>query len=56
MITDRIIRSFNIEKTEKFSNFIWSPDSKYLVLIHGWWGCGWSQGRKEKPLRTVAIC
>ena len=33
MITDRIIRSFNIEKTEKFSNFIWSPDSKYLGRI-----------------------
>ena len=33
IITDRIIRSFNIEKTEKFSNFIWSPDSKFLGRI-----------------------
>ena len=33
IITDRIIRSFNIEKTEKFSNFLWSPDSKYLGRI-----------------------
>ena len=33
MINDRIIRSFNIEKTEKFSDFIWSPDSKYLGRI-----------------------
>ena len=33
MLTDRIIRSFNIEKTEKFSNFIWSPDSKFLGRI-----------------------
>ena len=33
IITDRIIRSFNIEKEEKFSNFLWSPDSKYLGRI-----------------------
>ena len=33
MLTNSIIRSFNIEKNEKFSNFIWSPDSKYLGRI-----------------------
>ena len=33
LATDRLIRSFNIEKSEKFSNFIWSPDSKYLGRI-----------------------
>ena len=33
IITDRIIRSFNITKEEKFSFFQWSPDSKYLGRI-----------------------
>ena len=33
ILNNNIIRSFSIKKNEKFSNFIWSPDSKYLGRI-----------------------
>jgi WD40 repeat protein len=33
ILNNQILRSFVINKEEKFSNFIWSPDSKYLGRI-----------------------
>ena len=40
IVNDSIIRSFAIDTNEKFSNFIWSPDSKYI-------------GRVKKDILTV---
>ena len=40
LVNDTIIRSFAIDTNEKFSNFLWSPDSKYI-------------GRVKKDVLTV---